>query len=81
MLSEKERGKIMNNNQENFLKELAQLFEKYSIIRAYMTDEGFELDSHNETLAFQSYVDGAFCCIRTYESQFTYTKTEPPKGE
>lgn len=71
----------MNNNQEKFLNELAQLFDKYSIVRAYMTDEGFELDSHNQTLAFQSYVDGEFRCIRTYESQRTPIKTEPPKGE
>jgi hypothetical protein len=50
----------MNDNQRNFLNELAQLFEKYSVTSAYVTDKGVELKSHEESISFQNYKDDTF---------------------
>lgn len=60
MSAKKKEVKIMNDNQQNFLNELAQLFEKYSIDCAYVTNKGFELKSHEESISFQSYKDETF---------------------
>lgn len=60
----------MNDNQKKFLNELAQLFEKYSIECAYVTDKGFELKSHEESISFQSYKDETFFNVRTYEPEY-----------
>ncbi len=60
----------MNNNQENFLNELAQLFEKYSIDGAYVADKSFKFQSHEETLSFQYYRDDAFFDVITYKTKY-----------
>ena len=66
----------MNDNQKNFLNELAQLFEKYSIEYAYVTDKGFELKSYEESISFQSYKDDTFFNVRTYKSEYDTTEKE-----
>jgi hypothetical protein len=66
----------MNDNQEKFLNELAQLFEKYSIGYAYVTDKGFELKSHEESISFQSYKDDTFFNVRTYCPKYDVTEEE-----
>lgn len=66
----------MNDNQKKFFNELAQLFEKYSIECAYVTDKGFELKSHEESISFQSYKDETFFNVRTYQSEYDTTVEE-----
>lgn len=66
----------MNNNQKKFLNELAQLFEKYSIECAYVTDKGFELKSHEKSISFQSYKDETFFNVRTYKPEYDTTEEE-----
>ena len=66
----------MNDNQRNFLNELAQLFEKYSIDYAYVTDKGFEFQSHEESISFQSYKGETFFNVRTYCPEYDVTDEE-----
>lgn len=66
MSAKKKEVKIMNDNQKKFLNELAQLFEKYNITSAYVTDKGFELKRYEKAISFQSYKDDTFFNVRTY---------------
>ena len=66
----------MNNEQKKFLNELAQLFEKYSIEDAYVVDESFKFQSHEESISFQCYRDDAFFNVRTYQSEYDTTEEE-----
>ena len=74
VVAKKKEAKIMNDNQKKFLNELAQFFEKYSITSAYVTDRGFELKSHEETLSFQSYKDDTFFNVKTYCPEYDVIK-------
>lgn len=76
VVGKKKEVKIMNNEQQNFLNELAQLFEKYSIDCAYVTDKGFELKSREESISFQSYKDETFFNVRTYKPEYDTTVEE-----
>lgn len=58
------------------MNELAQFFEKYSITSAYVTDKGFELKSHEESISFQSYKDDTFFNVRTYKPEYDTTEEE-----
>ena len=76
VVGKKKEVKIMNDNQKKFLNELAQLFEKYSITSAYVTDRGFELKSHEESISFQSYKDDTFFDVKTYCPEYDVTDEE-----
>ena len=77
VVGKKKEVKIMDNEQKKFLNELAQLFEKYSIECAYVTDKGFELKNHNEeSISFQGYKGDTFFNVKTYCPEYDTTVEE-----
>lgn len=76
VVGKKKEVKIMDNEQKKFLNELAQLFEKYNITSAYVTDKGFELKRYEKAISFQSYKDDTFFSVKTYCPEYDVTEEE-----
>lgn len=61
----------MNENQRNFLDELAELFDKYSIDQVVSINEGrITFESNGSTLTINAYCDGVFRGIYTTANHY-----------
>lgn len=62
----------MNENQLNFLDDLAELFRKYSIDSVENDNDSIVFWSNGRTLSFDHYQNGRFSCIECHCEQDYY---------